>query len=196
MIEIIDSWDFVVHKLALPVLMTLCLFGGATIARMEAPAILPAPDETVRTAGPTLADHPEQYRRSDFRAMRLAGPFPAEVTDVIDGDTFEARVTVWLGHEVRTRVRLLGIDAAEMGSTCDEERELAVASRNALMRLVGRSVQLSDVRFDKYGGRVLARARTRETADVSAQMLADGFAIAYDGGRRQAWCDVAVSARK
>lgn len=132
----------------------------------------------------------------DFRRMRLAGPFPAEVLTVIDGDTFEARVTVWLGHEVTTRVRLLGIDAAEMGSECAEERELAALSRAALDRMLGRRVLLGDVRFDKYGGRVLARALDEAGRDVAQRMLADGYALSYEGGRRQAWCDAIITSRR
>ena len=124
--------------------------------------------------------------------MRLAGPFPAVVADVIDGDTFEARVTIWLGHEVTTRVRLLGIDAAEMGSSCREEQDLARTSRVALAELLGTEIELSDVRFDKYGGRVLARARSQKTEDVGTAMLAAGYAIAYEGGRRQPWCEMAA----
>ena len=135
-------------------------------------------------------------RGGDFRALRLPGPFPAVVTDVIDGDTFEARVTIWLGHEVTTRVRVLGIDAAERGSECAEERALAEAARAALARLLDARVELTDVRFDKYGGRVLARIRSRQAGDVASRMLADGFAIAYDGGRREPWCENAVRRRK
>jgi endonuclease YncB( thermonuclease family) len=44
------------------------------------------------------------------------------------------------------------------------------------------------VGIDKYGGRVDAAAATRTTADVSAAMLAGGWARAYEGGRRKSWC--------
>jgi endonuclease YncB( thermonuclease family) len=39
---------------------------------------------------------------------------PRIVTDVlrvIDGDTFEARIRIWPGHDVTTKVRLRDIDA-------------------------------------------------------------------------------------
>ncbi len=49
-------------------------------------------------------------------------------------------------------------------------------------------VTISRIGVDKYGGRVGAAAATRTTADVSADMLAGGFARAYDGGRRGTWC--------
>jgi endonuclease YncB( thermonuclease family) len=36
---------------------------------------------------------------------------PAEVLRVLDGDTFEARVRLWPGLDVTTKVRLRGVDA-------------------------------------------------------------------------------------
>lgn len=49
---------------------------------------------------------------------------PVEVVRVIDGDTLEARVHLWPGLEMMTRVRLRGIDAPELKAHCPEEREL------------------------------------------------------------------------
>jgi endonuclease YncB( thermonuclease family) len=40
--------------------------------------------------------------------------YPAEVLRIIDGDTFEARVRVWPGLDVDTKVRLRGIVSAAM----------------------------------------------------------------------------------
>ena len=171
----------------LPVLGVLVLGGSSGAREMQPPT---ADSEDVQADAPALRREIEV--RQDFRRM----PFPAEVLGVIDGDTFEARVTIWLGHEVTTRVRLLGIDAAEMGSECAEERAMAEASRAALAGMLGRRVLISDVRFDKYGGRVLARALGESGIDVSGRMLAAGYAIVYDGGRRQAWCGPLVTSRK
>ncbi len=92
---------------------------------------------------------------------RLAGPVPAEVLSVIDGDTIEVRAVVWLGQVVSTRVRLAGIDAPELRAKCARERALAERARAYLLaRLEGgdRSrVRLRDIRYGKYAGRVLAR---------------------------------------
>jgi hypothetical protein len=44
------------------------------------------------------------------------------------------------------------------------------------------------VSLDKYGGRVLADAATRATADVSAALLRAGLVRDYGGGRREGWC--------
>ncbi len=114
---------------------------------------------------------------------------PADVLRVIDGDTFEARVRIWPGMDVTTRVRLRGIDAPELHARCADEREKALAARAALARILAQgAVGVFHVGQDKYGGRVDADVSTAETADVSAAMLEGGFARAYHGGRRQSWC--------
>jgi endonuclease YncB( thermonuclease family) len=120
----------------------------------------------------------------------VLGSHPAEVLRVLDGDTFEARVRVWPGIEITTKVRLRGIDAPELGGArCPEERAKAELARDALKdMLAAGDVAVMRVGLDKYGGRVLADAATRATPDVSAAMLAKGFARAYAGGRRDPWC--------
>ena len=52
----------------------------------------------------------------------IGGAHEAQVLRVLDGDTFEARVNIWPGVEVTTRVRLRSIDAPEMHARCDDER--------------------------------------------------------------------------
>ncbi len=134
---------------------------------------------------------------TDVAAPAYAAPAPsalrsghaAEVLRVIDGDTFEARVRIWPGMEVTTRVRLRGIDAAELHARCDEERTKALAAREALARILAEgTVAVSAVGQDKYGGRVDADVSTARTSDVSAAMLSGGHARAYGGGHRDGWC--------
>jgi endonuclease YncB( thermonuclease family) len=117
------------------------------------------------------------------------GGHPAEVIRVLDGDTFEARVRIWPGMDVTTRIRLRGIDAAEMHARCEDERIKAVAAREALAKILAEgAVGISGVAQDKYGGRVDADVSTAKTANVSAEMLRRGLARAYRGGRRESWC--------
>ena len=114
---------------------------------------------------------------------------PAQVLRVIDGDTFEARVRIWPGMDVTTRVRLRGIDAPELHARCAEERAKALAAREALSRILKEgAVGITRVSQDKYGGRVDANVSTARTRDVSAAMLDGGFARRYSGGRRESWC--------
>lgn len=117
---------------------------------------------------------------------------PAEVLRVIDGDTFEARVRLWPGLEMTTRVRLRGIDAPELKSACADEFDRAQVARQALEALLAEGpVAIFNIGPDKYHGRVVADAQTPRTPDVSAALLAAGHARPYQGGRRGGWCALA-----
>jgi len=169
---------------------TLPRHGGALLATLVAFA-------AGLTAGALLA--PADAGRGADRAAPMltqaAPPSPlrsghaAEVLRVIDGDTFEARVRVWPGMDITTRVRLRGIDAPEQHARCANERVKALGARDALRRILAQgAVGVARIGRDKYGGRVDAEVSTAQTADVSAAMLAGGFARAYAGGRRGSWC--------
>jgi endonuclease YncB( thermonuclease family) len=115
--------------------------------------------------------------------------YPAEVLRIIDGDTFEARVHVWPGLDVTTKIRLRNIDAPELHARCADELAKAQAARTALeTMLAAGSVTISRVGIDKYGGRVDALVAAHDTPDISTALLNGGFARSYDGGRRASWC--------
>lgn len=119
----------------------------------------------------------------------LRGGHPAEVLRVFDGDTFEARVRIWPGMDVTTKVRLRGIDAPEMSARCEDERVKAAAARDALARMLDEgAIGISRIGQDKYGGRVDADVSTARTPDVSEALLARGLVRRYAGGRRAGWC--------
>ncbi len=120
----------------------------------------------------------------------LAGPFTAEVLRVYDGDTFQARIRVWLGTDVTVYVRLVGVDTPELGrrAQCAEENERARAARDYLAGLIGSDpVILKDVRGDKYAGRVDAVV-VAHGLDVAGELIAAGHGRPYDGRKRQPWC--------
>lgn len=119
----------------------------------------------------------------------LRSGHPAEVLRVLDGDTFEARVRIWPGMDVTTKVRLRGIDAPEMHARCDAERVKAVAARDALTQMLKEgSVAVSTIGQDKYGGRVDAVASTAHTPDVAAALVERGLVRRYTGRKREGWC--------
>jgi endonuclease YncB( thermonuclease family) len=120
----------------------------------------------------------------------LPGPVAAEVLAVPDGDTLVVRARIWIGQAVEVKVRLAGIDAPEMKGRCESERALARAARDRLARsaAVGGTVTLTDIRYGKYAGRVLARISDGAGADLGAALVAAGLARPYSGGRRTPWC--------
>ena len=147
------------------------------VQRAFAAALAPAPNDAPAAEAPLA------------KRLNAGMIYPAEVLRVFDGDTFAARVRVWPGLDVETKVRLRGIDAAELHARCAEEFSKAEAARAALQTILAEGdVTIARVGVDKYGGRIDALAATRGTPDVSAAMLAGGWARAYDGGRRKSWC--------
>jgi endonuclease YncB( thermonuclease family) len=169
------------HSLGQPALLlaaltfALGLGVGATIRPITASRVEPMP------AAATLA------RSAPSATVRMA--HPAEVLRVIDGDTFEAKVNLWPGLDITTKVRLRGIDAPEMKARCGEERVKAEAARDALRSILDQGeVGVSRVTLDKYGGRVDADASTASTPDVGGALLNAGWARRYNGGRRESWC--------
>lgn len=113
---------------------------------------------------------------------------PVDVIRIIDGDTFLARLHQRDGRDLVARVRLRGIDAPEMKASCQGELDRAEAATGALRNLLGQSgVTIYNLGSEKYG-RVLADVATKRTANVSAAMLAGGYARSYNGGHRDGWC--------
>lgn len=116
-----------------------------------------------------------------------------EVVRVVDGDTFEARVHLWPGLDMTTRVRLRGIDAPELKGNCAEEFRMADAASAALQSMLADGdVTIFNIGPDKYNGRVVADAATRQVPNVSSALLAAGHARRYEGGRRSGWCGAAA----
>lgn len=143
---------------------------------------------------PGAGDFVQTQRERDSETIwRNAGDpairHPVDVIRTIDGDTFEARVSLWPGLEMTTRVRLRGIDAPELKANCDSEFARAQAATSALRVLLAEGgVSIFNIGPDKYAGRVVADAATRRTPNISQAMLTGGFVRAYGGGRREGWC--------
>lgn len=117
----------------------------------------------------------------------VAGPVPAEIVRILDGDTVLVLAMPWPDQHVRVAVRLRGIDAPEMKAKCRREREAAARARAALAELAGGSgeVALYNVSGGKYFGRVLADIVTPAGIDIGPELMARGLVAAYDGGKRK-----------
>lgn len=114
---------------------------------------------------------------------------PARVGHIIDGDTFSAVVKLDGDIEVSVRVRVLGIDTPEIHGACEYERKMAAAAREKLAEMIppGTTVELTNVRDDKYLGRIDANVADGR-GDVGARMIRAGLARKYRGGKRAGWC--------
>lgn len=119
----------------------------------------------------------------------LPGPIPAELVEVLDGDSFKVVAHLWPGLYQHTTVRLNGIDTPEMRGKCDLEVSKAHEAQAKLQSLIGNNtVLLYKVMPDKYHDRVEANA-TVAGRDLSSQMLEAGLARVYNGKKRRGWCE-------
>ncbi len=179
------------------------LFGLIFVLGLAIGSLIPVRDHLpsrlswTRTAA-TPANLPNPPPPSQMTWSRDGNPgvrHAVEVVRVIDGDTFEARVHLWPGLEMTTRVRLRGIDAPQMKGACAEEARMAEAATEALRaQLADGDVAIFNIGPDKYNGRVVADAATRRTPSISDALLASGHARQYQGGRRGGWCGISLRA--
>lgn len=124
-------------------------------------------------------------------AQTLPGPFSFEVLQVIDGDTFRARVPIWLDQTVTVKIRLSGVDTPEMKGKCPAETARAKLARDfAVTWLQQDDLRLVNVRYGTYAGRVLATVQTAEGVTLSQALLQAELAQPYRGRRAQ-WCGAA-----
>ncbi len=120
-------------------------------------------------------------------AERIEGPVEAELIRVIDGDTVLVSARPWPDHQVKTYVRLRGIDAPELKSRCPAVRHAAVEAQATLTALLQASpiVALTAISGDKYYGRVVATLTLADGSDPAAVLLSAGLADPYRGGKKK-----------
>ena len=116
----------------------------------------------------------------------IAGPVEADLVSVIDGDTVMVNARPWPQQTMEVYVRLRGIDAPELKSSCAATRDAGKQAREALANLTRdqSEIQLSHISGDKYFGRVVAKIGFDHGHDAGETMLAAGLARPYDGGRK------------
>ena len=130
-------------------------------------------------------------------AALSAGPYPAEVVKVKDGDTVRVSAEVWPDLFIRTDVRIVGIDTPESrrgkkGGVQIPECEIAlgsIAKKTAENLLIGgREVYLVDVdpKKTKYAGRISGDLLV-DGSRFSRLMVLSGLAVPYSGGARSIW---------
>ena len=120
-----------------------------------------------------------------------ASATPARVGYIIDGDTFSGTVMLDGDIEISARVRIRNIDTPEIHGKCARESEMAARARDKLSELIpaGTVVELSNIKDDKYLGRIDANVADARGADIGRAMIRAGLARKYSGGRRAGWCN-------
>lgn len=115
---------------------------------------------------------------------------PAVVDYIFDGDTFSAQVMLEGDIAITVRVRLINIDTPEMNGKCAAEITMAQSAKDLLATLIprGTSVDLRNIKDDKYLGRINANVILPDGRDVGNILIDSGLARPYNGGKRKSWC--------
>ena len=112
---------------------------------------------------------------------------------ITDGDTIKLDVSKEspLIKKLGLSVRISGIDTPEKGSKakCKKENALGQQATKFTTDLVGnKELLLSEVKNDKYGGRIVANVKVGGI-DIAQELLKKGLARAYNGKKKKSWCD-------
>ena len=115
---------------------------------------------------------------------------PARVGHIIDGDTFSGVVKLDGGTDISVRVRLRNVDTPEISGKCEYERKMAQRAKERLAKIIpeGSTVELTNIKDDKYLGRIDANVADARGADVGMRLVREGLGRKYSGGRRSDWC--------
>jgi endonuclease YncB( thermonuclease family) len=117
---------------------------------------------------------------------------PAEVKRIVDGDTFVAKVLLADGIEVMSvSVRLRNVDTPELHGQCESEIKRAEYAKQRLGEIipVGSSVELKNIKNDKYPGRIDANVFDSANRDVGLVLVQENVGRAYNGEKRKSWCE-------
>ncbi len=114
-----------------------------------------------------------------------------KVLEVTDGDTIKVDASKNLPDGLNISVRILGIDTPEKGkrAKCKREEAMSIAATNFARVMINeaREVVFTHLRWDKFGGRVLAEVYV-DGYSLGDKMIRAGLAREYHGKEKQSWC--------
>lgn len=117
---------------------------------------------------------------------------PVRVTYIVDGDTFIGDVLLADKTEVMSvKVRLRNVDTPELHGNCESEITRANYAKQRLGELipVGSTVEIKNVKNDKYAGRIDANVYDSANRDVGRVLIKEKVGRLYNGGKRKSWCE-------
>ena len=105
------------------------------------------------------------------------------IEHIVDGDTFDCIVDLGFSILHKIRVRMYGINTPESRTRDLEEKARGLASKKRLTELLDDlELVLKTAKKGKYG-RYLGIVYSSEH-NVNSQMVEEGFAVEYFGGKR------------
>lgn len=115
------------------------------------------------------------------------GPYHAEAIRVVDGDTIVGDVALWPGLTQQTSIRVFGINTPELHKTECEKADALKAKEFTAEFVLNKDMVLTEVKNDKFGGRVNAHVFVAGKSLATA-LLEAHLAVPYQGGFVPPWC--------
>ena len=107
----------------------------------------------------------------------------AIIFKIYDGDTMRMAVD-FHGEPTSFKLRINGIDTPEIKAESKVEKELAIKTRNEVVKLFYlKKCKVCCYKFDKYG-RVLADVVSPQGIDLATYLIDNNMAVKYDGGEK------------
>ena len=123
------------------------------------------------------------------------------VLKVVDGDTIDASIDLGFDISLEKRIRFAGIDTPESRTTNIKEKALGLESKEWLKKALEGAkdiiikTELPDS-TEKYGRIIGHLFINGQETSLNNQMIAEGYALAYDGGTKDMDLELLLSRRK
>ncbi len=110
--------------------------------------------------------------------------YNAKLDRVVDGDTIDALVDLGFDTWKKVRIRMMGMNAPESRTRDLEEKKLGLAAKARLIEMLGDGeFTLQSHGVGKYG-RCLGEVFRESDVSINRQLINEGHATEYFGGKR------------
>jgi endonuclease YncB( thermonuclease family) len=135
------------------------------------------------------AEFSKPQQSETITAQSIDCVYVDSVVSIYDGDTFKIDIHDWpaiVGDDISIRIK--GIDTPEIRGTDGFEKEMAIAAKEQLTKIINSGqVCLFDLERDKYF-RILAQVKVNNE-DVAERLISLGLAKRYIGGTKPFWTE-------
>ena len=123
------------------------------------------------------------------------------ITKVVDGDTIDANIDLGFDISLTKRIRLAGIDTPESRTTNLKEKALGLESKEWLKKTLegAKDIIIKTEKPDsteKYGRIIGHLFINGQETSLNNQMIDEGYALAYEGGKKDMDLELLLSRRK
>ena len=120
---------------------------------------------------------------------------------VVDGDTIDADIDLGFDISLTKRIRLAGIDSPESRTTNLKEKALGLESKEWLKKALegAKDIIIKTEKPDsteKYGRIIGHLFINGQETSLNNQMIDEGYALAYEGGKKDMDLELLLSRRK